>query len=154
MIQLMDKIPAVEWVPRQSIVFDWFDGPKHGICALQYPPSEFEFTCIAERLSPDGVDHRLYSIAELPEGTVDQVRELLTDLGTPHVPVWVPVWNLPSSDERQKVDGEIDNLLRVRKATNFVIYTLDMSAILGCWRVDSIPKEPDSLFDLLGISNN
>lgn len=147
----MDKIDASEWVPRQSIVFDWFDGPKHGICALRYSPSEFEFTCIGERLNPNGIDHKLYSIAELPQGTVDRIRELLEGLGVPLDPVWVPVWNFPSLDDQRKVEAEVDELLRRSKPTNLVIYTLDMRAILGCWRVDSLPIKADDLFDALGI---
>lgn len=150
----LDKIHASAWVPRQSIVFDWFNGPKHGICALQYPLSEFVFTCIGERLNPDGIDHRLYSIAELPQGTVDRVCELVKGLGVPQSSVWVPVWNFPSLDDQRKVEAEIDVLLRRSIPTNLVIYTLDMRAILRCWRVDSLPIKADELFDALGISNS
>ncbi len=149
----LGRVNPTKWIVRQSIVFDWFDGPKQGICALDFPLAEFEFRCIAKKHNPNGVDHRLYTLHELPIGSVDLVLDLIGQLGTPESKVWIPVWNFGTEEEKQHVDARIDQLLDKSESSNLVIYSYDTVSILGCWFLDSLPTHPEELFDLLGITN-
>ena len=150
---VLGDVDALEWIPRQSIVFDWSNGPKQGICALAYPQTEFEFKCIAEKYNPDGIDHRLYSLLELPSGSVDCVLGLIKELGTPENTVWIPIWNFPTQEDKHKVNAQIDQLLGSGKPTNLIFYSQDLVSILGCWKVDSLPENVDDLFKTFGIEN-
>lgn len=151
---VLSKVNATEWITRQSIVFDWFNSPKQGISSLVYPVAEFEFKCIAEKYNPDGVDHRLYTLHELPIGSVIWVLELIRQLGTPENKVWLPVWSFDTEEEKHRVNAEIDELLSKGVPSNLVIYTQDMVSILGCWNVDTLPANPEDLFNLFGIPSH
>ena len=43
------SIPPEQWKTRQAVIFDWYDGPREGICALEHPCLEFSFKLLAER---------------------------------------------------------------------------------------------------------
>ena len=150
---VLGRKKATEWIVRQSIVFDWFNGPKQGICALTTPLSEFEFKCIAEKHNPDGIDHRLYAVNELPIGSVDWVLGVIKQLGSPENKVWLPVWSFGSKDDNQRANSQIDQLLMKAEPSKLVVYSQDMVSILGCWAVEALPENPEDLFDLFGIGH-
>src|SRR5436309_2873396 len=96
---LLTSVPPDQWKTRQAVVFDWYDGPREGIVALDNPGYEFAFKLLAERPTEDGLDERLFSLASLPPGYVAAIVDRLHALGTPKGPVWVPVWRFPSTEE-------------------------------------------------------
>lgn len=122
-----------DWCTHLAIVFDWQNGPKHGICQLAHPKCEFVFEMLAARSNPNGLDDRLFLLREMQIGTIDKVVSLLRVLGTPSNPVWIPVWRFPSNDYKQGVDSEIDFLLSKSTETGVVIWTQNMRTFLGCW---------------------
>src|SRR5436309_2373273 len=90
--QLLTAVPVSGWRTRQAVVFDWYDGPREGVCALAEPACEFYFELLAEHPTPDDLDDRLFRISELPSGSVDELLAALGDLGPPAPQLWSPVW--------------------------------------------------------------
>src|SRR5436309_5096298 len=88
--------PVEKCKTRLAIIFDWYDGPRTGLCCLEVPEVEFSFELLDERTNEDGADDRLFRLSELPAGSVAQALVVLGDLGHPTGPVWVPIWRFPS----------------------------------------------------------
>ena len=97
----LQSSPPVNWHTRKAIIFDWYDGPREGVCALASPKAEFLFELLDERFNSDDLDDRVFRVKELPEGSVDSIWASLADLGPPDKGVWSPVWKF-SSDSQQK----------------------------------------------------
>ncbi|MES2790317.1 MAG: hypothetical protein V4719_11970 [Planctomycetota bacterium] len=151
MEQLLLACPVEHWQTRQTVVFDWHDGPRHGICELATPQCEFLFDLVAERFNPNGLDDRLFRLREIPKGTIASILSLISTLGTPAFPVWVPVWSFANVSERAAADAAIDELLNSSRHADIVIRTHDMIAFLGCWQVIAVPPEGTDWFAQLGI---
>jgi len=136
---------------RQAVVFDWHDGPLQGVCAMSVPSCEFVFNYVAERYNQSGVDWRLFSIQELPEGTIDQIVAVISSLGTPSSPVWIPVWEFPSEADRVIADTQIDELVESSRDTQVVICSQNMTEFSGCAQTIGPSTIPEDLFDAFGI---
>ncbi len=76
---------------QRVIALDYYDGPLSGAAKCSICSRCYRFECIA--WSPDE-DIRVYSLHPLPEDVFDIVIGLLHTLGTPHWPVWFPVWSI------------------------------------------------------------
>ena len=142
------------WLIRQAVIFDWFDGPRQGICALSVPECEFAFDCLAERYNPSGLDDRLYRLREVQKGTINTVVSRISALGSPLSSIWVPVWRFSSEREKELVDADIDELLENSRLTNVIVHSQDLSVFLGCWNLPQFPSDDTDWFSLLGISNS
>ncbi len=121
-----------QWVARQVVVFDWFDGPREGVAWLAKPDCEFFFELLDEQSTPDDLDDRLFRLSELPRGTVAAVLAALHGLGEPANSLWVPIWRFASETERAQVEQEIERLLARRRRTGIVVRTRDMTDFTGC----------------------
>jgi len=145
------SIDAAKWKVRQVIVFDWHDGAREGICSLNLPKSSFYFELLAERATPDDLDDRLYGLSSIPDDTVNQVIRILSDLGPPTMPQWIPVWDFPRPDTRDKAEDEIESILASRQKAAVVIHTRDMKKFLRCWNIDWSKAQIDDWFDYIDI---
>jgi hypothetical protein len=125
--------PVSLWRTRQAIVFDWYDSPRAGLCALAEPRVEFAFDLLDERPTDDGLDDRLFRLSELPDGTVDQVLALLTELGRPTGPVWVPVWQFQDEERQRDIEDRLRVIESGKRPTGLIVSTRDMTHFLGCW---------------------
>jgi hypothetical protein len=135
------SLPCEEWAVDQAVVFDWFDGPRHGVVRLAKPECEFAFEVLAERYNPDGLDDRLFRVCGLPAGSVAEVLTSIRSLGAPANVVWVPVWSFESEEQKLRADRRIDDVLSRQESTGLVIYTRDLLTYLGCWRDDRAGEE-------------
>lgn len=129
--QLLTSVPAPQWRTRQAVVFDWYDGPREGVCALAEPACEFYFELLAERPTPDDLDDRLYRVSALPPGSVDELLTALADLGPLAAPLWSPVWRFSMPAEREKADRTVHDTRARRRPTDLVVYSRDMCEFLG-----------------------
>jgi hypothetical protein len=129
------SLPLEKWKTRLAIIFDWYDGPRAGLCSLEVPEVEFSFKLLDERTNEDTADDRLFRLSELPAGSVAEALALLRDLGYPTGPFWVPIWRFPSDAERLKAEDQLRRIEEQRRPTQVVIFTRDMVEFLGCWRV-------------------
>jgi hypothetical protein len=131
--ELLAKVRVEQWKAGLSIVYDWYDGPREGICRLDEPAVEFFFSLLDERSSPDGLDDRLFRLSELPAGSVADAQSALRELGHPTGPVWIPVWRFPSEAARQQADQLLRAIESAKRPTSLVLHTRDMVEFLGCW---------------------
>jgi hypothetical protein len=136
MQQALTTLPPKDWITKQVVVFDWYDGPRQGVAWMTKPECEFVFELLTERHNPDGLDDRLFRVSELPPGSVTQILEAIRLLGNPANEVWVPLWKFDSEQERQRSDQEIDRILSQQKRTPLVISSRDMITFQGCGEVD------------------
>jgi hypothetical protein len=127
------KTKVKDWCTHLAIVFDWDNGPKQGICQLAHPKCEFVYDLLAARSNPNGLDDRLFRLRGVQIGTIDKIASLLSIIGPPSSPVWIPIWRFPSDNYKKAVDSEIDALLSKSSETGIVIWTQNMQKYLGCW---------------------
>ena len=132
-----------DWVARQTVVFDWYDGPKHGVCALAVPAIEFVFDLLAERYNADGIDDRLFRLRILPDGSVKKILSSVSALGSPSSAVWIPVWQFDTEAEKQRADSEIDMILASAQTSDLILWTQDMQTFLGLWDEADIQAAAD-----------
>jgi hypothetical protein len=69
-------------------------------------------------------DHevRIFRLASLPVGALDQFINVLAQREQPRWPVWVPSrWNLPSEEGRGEVDREVQRLFRSAKPAELIV---------------------------------
>src|SRR4051794_28418733 len=105
--QLLATDPAT-WRVQQAIILGWYDGPIEGLCALGYPQGCFYFTLVAEQRYPGASGQRLFRIEELPFATMDQLLNLLAQLGPIRTPVWIPMWHWSDSGRQQKAEQAME----------------------------------------------
>jgi hypothetical protein len=149
--EILKGVPPPEWATEQAIIFDWYDGPREGICALSNPKACFAFRLLAERPTEDDLDDRLFSLSSIPDATVAEVINLLSPLGEPTKPVWVPMWKFPNQSTQDAVEDKLDALLAAQRLTKLIVYTRDMKNFLGCWEKDAGDLGVKDWFSALAI---
>jgi hypothetical protein len=125
--------PVAQWRVHQVIIFDWYDGPREGVCELAHPQTCFQFKLLAEPGASSKHDASLFRIHELSVDAVQQTLIVLTQLGAPTKPVWIPRWRFPSPAAKAAADAAIDRLLSHRQPSSLIIQTTNMTHFLGCW---------------------
>src|SRR5437763_152297 len=103
-------VPVDQWSVSQVVAFDWYDGPRSGICAFAHPAVEFYFDVVDERYNPDGLDDRLFRLSELPPGSLNRAQAAMRELGKPATPIWSPTWKFPSEPIRANAEREIKDI--------------------------------------------
>lgn len=146
------SFPVSHWQVDQVVAFDWNDGPRQGIAAMSYPHCEVVFDLLAERFNPDGLDDCLFRLRELPPGSMQSVLGIISSLGEPLAPLWVPVWQFPNEEERQKADQAIDQVLTTARRTPIIVLTQDMIHFAGVWSAQGDLADRSDWFSSLGIS--
>ena len=56
------SVPTKDWQVGQIIVFDWYDGPREGICKMARPLCCFYFEVIEEEATEDDLDDRYFRL--------------------------------------------------------------------------------------------
>ena len=148
---LLRNTPVGQWATRLAIIFDWYDGPREGICSLSRPGVEFYFELLDERFNPDGLDDRLLRLSELPSGSVAETQSVLSVLGSPTHCYWVPIWRFPDEAARERGERQVQAVRAARRPTDLVICTQDMEHFLGLWTVPRTEPDRKDWFAFLGI---
>lgn len=148
---LLKDTPVDQWATRLAIIFDWYDGPREGVCCLSQPGGEFYFELLDERMDPDGLDDRLLRLSELPAGSVAETQSVLEDLGGPTHCYWVPIWKFSSDAARERGERQVQAVRAARRPTDLVIWTPDMEQFLGLWTVARTEPDRKDWFAFLGI---
>jgi len=150
--KVLESLPVDQWKTKQVIAFDWYDGPRAGVCSLSHPVAEFCFDLLDEKYNPDGCDHRLFRLSELPLGSVEEILKALEELGSPLNPVWVPVWRFPNDATRQTAEQTVERIGAAKRRTNLVLYSQDWEHFLGLWQTPTTREKPADWFSFLGIA--
>jgi hypothetical protein len=137
--QTLAALPPQQWTTQRAVVLDWHDGPRGGVCALAQPGCEFLFHLFAQPGDADLLAVRLFSVAELPPGSVDGVAALLGDLGRPSGPLWVPAWEFRDAEALRDVEVRLADLLNTARPTPLYVATVDWLHFEGCWNADAVP---------------
>ncbi len=143
--------PVATWKLAQAVVFDWYDGPREGVCRLAVPAVEFCFRLLDERPVVDDLDDRLFRLDDLPAGSVERILSALEDLGKPQVPVWAPVWKFSSEQAQTRAEIVFAQVERQARPTSVVIYTRDLSEFLGCWNIAGMAVSGGNWFSTLKV---
>lgn len=149
--QLLLSHPPDSWATDLALVFDWYDGPRAGLCRLRHPAVEFRFRLLDERASDDGADERLLQVDELPAGSVEEATRALADLGRPDGPIWVPVWRFPSEKARARAESLLRDIEGRGRPTSLVVLTRDLVEFLGRWNIQERPSNGTDWFSCLNI---
>jgi len=144
-------LPAKNWKAKQVVVFDWYDGPREGICELEVPKVCFSFELLAERTTKDDLDDRIFRLSILPSDAVQRAIGVLNVIGEPANSVWVPLWKFPSEASRVRVEDEINRILDAKKRTDVIVWSRNMLEFLGCWKIQTSQMPVDDLFAHLEI---
>src|SRR5205085_968343 len=97
----LESVPSNHWRVSKAIIFDWYDGPREGVCELSTPSCCFFFQLFAEGAHLDGVGS-LFTLNEMELGSVDQLASILTDLGERKGSVWIPIWRFSNQTAQIK----------------------------------------------------
>jgi hypothetical protein len=136
---VLSSLPVENWRTRQVIAFEWYDGPRQGVCALASPPCEFFFEIIKEQFQEDDLDDRWYRLSVISPGTVDSLINALRVVGPARQPIWTPLWRFPSEREQQEAEDAVDEVKRERRPTPIIIHSRDMIDFLGYWPATPAP---------------
>jgi hypothetical protein len=123
--------PVNTWVAEQSIIFDWHDGPREGVCRLSLPNIAVYFRVFAENMDKDQAN--LFSVSVISLHDYEQVELLLQALGSPHRPTWIPRWHFESESQRLAVEEQLDRLLKHVQPSQLLICTPDMVTFQEAW---------------------
>lgn len=129
----LSSLSSEQWKVSQVVVFDWSDGPRSGLCALVQPQCCFAFEVLGERSTEDDLDDRLFCLKEAPLDTVDQALSILSELGPPTHPIWVPLWVFNTPASRREAEQKLNALLAGLVETPLIIQTKDMLHFQGYW---------------------
>lgn len=152
--QLTSTDPST-WVTSQVIVFDWYDGPRYGFCRLEHPDVEFVFYLLDEQVDENEDNDRLYRLCELPTGSITAALSVLSGLGVPAGPVWVPRWQFPDAATKEAVEGALTEIELSSKPSSIVIRSSDLLRFRGCWQLPPNGQSPDNnWFAALSIASS
>jgi hypothetical protein len=135
--QALLTTPVQDWRAERVIAFDWYDGARQGVCRMAVPAVEFVFRLLDERGTEDDADDRVYSVEQLPAGSVARMAELLAPLGSPVGLIWAPIWRFSDAASRARTEAALEAIERQAIPTSVVFYTRDFETFRGCWRADA-----------------
>jgi hypothetical protein len=141
--------PAAEWQVDQVIAFDWYDGPRSGVCRFGRPDLEAHFELLAERATQNDLDDRLFYLRRLPKGSVENLETSLAQVcGVARRPVWVPMWPV-QSQTADSLEQQVQTVLKAGQDIGVVLLTRDFGAILNVW--EGQQRQSVDWFDYLGV---
>jgi hypothetical protein len=148
--KLLAAVPAGQWETKQAIVFDWYDGPRSGICRLANLEGEFLFELLEERLNPEGLDDRLFRLREVPLGTMEKTLAVLGELGHPENAVWVPIWKFADPMNQQRAEQFLEEVEAKARLLPVVVASRDLKHFQGCWSTEKTNGDVTDWFSTLG----
>ncbi len=102
------------------IALGYYDGPTSGILEGGTAGPAYKFVML------DGDDLRIYSLAPLPPGSLENLVQLLTPYQQPRWPLWCPRWSFPSEALRAEVEAETDRILGLAGPVEWVVAAEDL----------------------------
>ena len=124
------------------VTFEWYDGPREGICELEYPECAFSFEIIAERWHDNHFDHRLFRLSEIEVGSVARAIAILHKAGPPTTPAWAPHGAYESEEDRLRIEEGIEQILSKKVPTRVIVRTDDLIKFGEVWlETHAVPSQ-------------
>jgi hypothetical protein len=95
----------VNWRLSRLIAFGYYDGPTEGVVELADNCGTFFFRLIWMDIE---LETRILRLTNAPANSVDRLTTMLSDLGYPHWPIWIPIWKFVSEDRRLMIESKVD----------------------------------------------
>ncbi len=125
-------VPVKKWIVEQSIILDWHDGPREGICRLSRPNMAVYLRLVAQNTDPDQAN--VFSVSVLSLHDYEQIELLLQVLGSRRRPAWIPIWHFDSEEQRLTVEQGLEHAFEHSQATQLLVRTHDMVKFQEAWR--------------------
>lgn len=104
----------------KRIVLGWYDGPTAGVGECSACGTALVFEMLAwDELQ----DERVFSLATLHGGSLDELVTALEPLGLPQWPEWTPKWQFASDDIQKSVEGTVQGILSQAASPEWVVLT-------------------------------
>ena len=131
-------IPPSEWITRQVVILDWYDGPRAGLCALAHPPCCVWFQIVGEQINILG--EKLFQLHMAPPAAMDELLDTLSELGPPRVPSWGVIWRFETERAEQEADKYIHALLQGLEPSSLFVQSYDLLRFSNAW--NAFPDVP------------
>jgi len=136
----------------QVICLEWYDGPLSGMLAFRDEPSEYRFDLVDDARI---MEHRVFKIAPLPEGTIERFTNMLSvhgHAGERRWPIWCPVWDFPTDAARSAASAAADEMLRAASSPVAAFcWSLADDRITACRPLGGSDTMPEDWFSWLGL---
>src|SRR5262245_40100323 len=110
------------------LALGYYDGPTNGVLQCGEGGPVYKFDLLDGPYSTeDGLwDLRVFGLAPLPPGSLEQLVEGYKRHWAPRWPVWVPIWHFSDPAEEQRMSRLTDQVLQQAGATQWVLATFDL----------------------------
>jgi hypothetical protein len=89
------------------IALDFYDGPTAGVAECAACHAEYLFEMLD---CDDYQDVRIFSLAPLPAGSLEQVLSVCPKSQAPRWPVWCVIWKFPTEAQREAASQHVDEV--------------------------------------------
>jgi hypothetical protein len=133
----------------------YYDGPTNGLLECTPGGQVFKFDLLDNQGDPEGLDLRVFGLAQLPSTALTQLAEAYARFWSPRWPVWVPVWHFPSREDQEAMERLTEQILGQAGPVQWVIAATGdlLGEIIAAKRVtpDEVARITD-WFSFLGIA--
>ena len=108
----------------RALVLGYYDGPTEGLTECSRCGKVYKFDLLA--WDPAGQDLRVFALAPLPSTALRRLIEANARYEKPRWPLWVPLWQFPSDEDREAMKRLTEQVLREAGPAEWVIATYDL----------------------------
>ena len=105
---------------NKIIIFGYYDGATSGVAQCGNCSIAYRFEIVAW---DSNQENRIYSLAAIDSETFNSIVRIMSKLGTPQWPCWIPRWEFGSDEEEKHTRYSLDLLLQRASRANLVIAT-------------------------------
>jgi hypothetical protein len=151
-----DCFGILQWSKPFSkiLALGFYDGPTSGVAECNNCGDTYCFEMLTEKFG-EVQDIRIFSLSLLPRESFNEIVDACLGTGEVQWPLWVPIWNFPVSDLKNKAEQQIKKALDIANDPSFVIAFNNISE--NILAVRSINKyhldEVKDWYTFLGIGN-
>lgn len=98
--------------------FGWYDGTTSGLLQCSRCSAAFKYDLIDW---DSGQDRRVFALSPMEAERFDQTVKVLGGDARAKWPLWVPRWEFDSTEEKERIEKEVDEHLATAKPPEFLI---------------------------------
>src|SRR5262245_15449691 len=101
----------------RAISLGYYDGSTSGVLECGTCSEIYRY----EMIDSDARDLRVFALAPMPKGSLDELALACSVLGQPRWPMWSPVWRFKDESEKNRVQREVDRLLAMATPVQVIV---------------------------------